>query len=192
MIAPETLAVAGYAIFLVLVGIALDLMARTTHRRSEVYRTAGFTYHAEQDRWECPEGQHLWLHSHDHERRLARYRANRHTCNRCPLKSRCTDSDEGREIVRSLDPWPHSEAGRFHRGIALVPISLALVILPIEAIRHHSAADFGSLSIAGVIAVAAGARLSADFRAHPPNFPDVRDSPEVPLHRSATHWGWKH
>ena len=24
---------------------------------------------------------------------------------------------DGREIVRPLDPWPHSEAGRFHRGI---------------------------------------------------------------------------
>ena len=23
-----------------------------------------------------------------------------------------TDSDHGREVVRPLDPWPHSEAGR--------------------------------------------------------------------------------
>jgi hypothetical protein len=170
---PETLAVAGYAILLVLIGIGLDLLARITHRRSEVYRTAGFTYHPDHDRWECPEGQDLWLHSHDYDRRLARYRANRHACNRCPVKARCTDSDEGREIVRPLDPWPYSEAGHFHRGIALVPIVLAIVILPIEAFRHPSLADLGVLAIAAVIALTCGFRLGVDFRAHPANFPDV-------------------
>ena len=31
---------------------------------------------------------------------------------RCPRKEACTDSVEGREVMRALDPWPHSEAGR--------------------------------------------------------------------------------
>ena len=186
---PETLAVAGYAILLVLIGVGLDLPARTTHRRSEIYRTAGFTYHPDHDRWECPEGQHLWLHSHDHDRRLARYRANRHTCNRCPVKERCTDSDEGREIVRPLDPWPYSEAGRYHRGIALVPIVLAIVILPIEAIRHQSVADLGLLAIAGVIAAVAAARLAADLSADPANPPDIAASPpQTPTRSARSQW----
>ena len=42
-----------------------------------------------------------------------------------PAEGSCTDSDDGREIARPLDPWPHSEAGRFHRGIALVLVVLA-------------------------------------------------------------------
>ena len=42
-------------------------------------------------------------------------------------RRRCTDSDRGREIVRPLDPWPHSEAGRFHRGLALMLVALALL-----------------------------------------------------------------
>ena len=54
-----------------------------------------------------PEGEHLWPHEFDHERRLMRYRAKAHVCNGCPRKADCTDSDEGREIVRPLDRWPH-------------------------------------------------------------------------------------
>lgn len=44
-----------------------------------------------------------------------------HVCNACPSKHRCTDSDRGREIVRPLDPWPHSEAGRLHRATGIGP-----------------------------------------------------------------------
>ena len=99
-------------------------MSAHTHRRSLRYRTAGFTYHADLDHWECPQGERLWPHEYDHQRRLVRYRAKAHACNVCPLKERCTDSDRGREIVRPLDPWPHSEAGRFHRVIALLMVTL--------------------------------------------------------------------
>ena len=48
----------------------------------------------------------------------------RTSATRCPRKDACTDSDRGREIVRPLDPWPHSEAGRFHRAIALLMVAL--------------------------------------------------------------------
>ena len=34
----------------------------------------------------CPEGQHLWPHEFDHDRRLVRYRAKAHICNGCPRK----------------------------------------------------------------------------------------------------------
>jgi hypothetical protein len=112
----------GYALFLLALAGGLDLLARHSHGRSQRYRTAGFRFHPHLDAWECPEGQHLWLHEHDQESRLLRYRGKPEVCNACPRKRECTDSDEGREIVRFLDEWPRLEAGRFHRGLALTLI----------------------------------------------------------------------
>ena len=40
-------------------------------------------------------------------------------------------------MVRALDPWPHSGAGRFHRGISLVIMVIAALILVVEAVRNH-------------------------------------------------------
>ena len=70
-----------------------------------------------------------------------RYRAKAHICNGCPRKEACTDSDHGREIVRPLDPWPHSEAGRFHRGLSLVLVALALLVLVAAGVRNHEPAE---------------------------------------------------
>ncbi|MDQ5831643.1 MAG: transposase, partial [Actinomycetota bacterium] len=122
---PEVVLVAGYAAFLLGAATMIEWLSAHTHRRSLRYRTAGFTYHEHADHWECPEGQHLWPHEFDQERRLVRYRAKAHICNGCPRKEACTDSDRGREVVRPLDPWPHSEAGRFHRGLSLMLVTLA-------------------------------------------------------------------
>lgn len=66
-----------------------------------------------------PRGRASLAHEFDRERRLVRYQAKAHICNGCPVKKRRTDSDEGREVVRPIDPWPHSKAGRFHRVISL-------------------------------------------------------------------------
>ena len=73
--------------------------------------------------------------------------------------------------MRPLDPWPHSEAGRFHRGISLVLVGLAGLILVVEAVRHHDPAEL--LALVGVLGLAAAAagRLVRDFVAHPANFP---------------------
>jgi hypothetical protein len=95
----EALLAAGYATALVVAALVLEWLYAHTHRRSLRYRTAGFEYDTVQDHWQCPEGQHLWPHEFDHERRLVRYRAKAHICNGCPRKSACTDSDRGREIV---------------------------------------------------------------------------------------------
>jgi hypothetical protein len=168
---PEVVLATGYAALLILAALVLEWLSAHTHRRSLRYRTAGFTYDEQQDHWECPEGQLLWPHEFDHKRRLVRYRAKAHICNRCPLKHACTDSDHGREIVRPLDPWPHSEAGRFHRGLSLMLIGLALLILLVETTRHHRAAE-AAILIALLAAGAVVARnLARDFRAHPANFP---------------------
>ena len=116
-------------------------------------------------------------HEFDHERRLVRYRAKAHICNGCPRKAACTDSDRGREIVRPLDPWPHSEAGRFHRAISLLMVALAALILVVEAARHHEPPEAALLL--GLLA-ARGARraLAAARPPRPPRqLPGTRGDP---------------
>jgi hypothetical protein len=168
----EIVLAAIWAGALVLGAFSLEWLSAHTHRRSLRYRTAGFEYDAEHDHWRCPEGQHLWPHDFDHERRLVRYRAKAHICNGCPRKPDCTDSDRGREIVRPLDPWPHSEAGRFHRGLSLMLVALAVFTVLVAGVRHHEAGEVAVLL--GVLAVAALAArwLAKDFLAHPSGFPD--------------------
>jgi hypothetical protein len=130
------------------------------------FRVAGFHYHPHLDAWECPEGQHLWPFEHDHERRLVRYRAKAHICNACPSKHRCTDPDEGREVVRFLDPWVRSEAGRFHRGLALMLVVLSIVVAVVGVGRNHAPAEVlllgSSLALAAVVGVRLAAPLGGD------------------------------
>jgi hypothetical protein len=170
-VSPETILAAGYAAFLVGCAFLLEWLSAHTHRRALRFRTAGFSYDADHDHWRCPEGEHLWPHAFDHERRLVRYRAPAHVCNACPVKERCTDSDEGREIVRPLDPWPHSEAGRFHRVIALSLVAIAALVVCVELARHHRANE-AALLVGLIVSIALAARwLLRDLRVHPANFP---------------------
>lgn len=173
---PEVVLGAGYAGFLVAAAVVIEWLSAHTHRRALRYRTAGFSYDARQDHWQCPEGQHLWPHEFDTERRLVRYRAKAHICNRCARKDACTDSDQGREVVRPLDPWPHSEAGRFHRGLSLVLIALSLLVLVAVGARHHEPAEAALLLALLGLALATGRWLLRDLRAHPANFPDATAS----------------
>jgi hypothetical protein len=161
----------GYAAFLMLAAGALDLTARHSHARTDRYRTAGFAYDHRLDIWTCPEGELLRHTGIDHDRRLARYRARADVCNQCPAKTECTDSDTGREIARPLDPWPHSEAGRFHRGIAVAIMCLAAVILAIAAVRNHEPSQLGLLAPGLGVVLLILARTSAAFRAGPAVFP---------------------
>jgi hypothetical protein len=180
----EAILFAGYAAFLVVAAIVLEWLSAHTHRRSLRYRTAGFTYHEQHDHWQCPEGEHLWPHEFDHERRLVRYRAKAHVCNACPRKGACTDSDRGREIVRPLDPWPHSEAGRFHRGLSLMLVALALLVIVVGGARNHELADAAVLLALLAPALAVGRWLWIDFRAHPSGFPEPTPSQGLRLSRS--------
>jgi hypothetical protein len=170
-VAPETLMAAGYAVFLTAAALALDLLARHSHRRARAYRTAGFDYHAATDAWVCPEGERLHRAEVDPHLRLVRYRARAHVCNRCRLKDACTDSDQGREISRPIDPWPHSEAGRFHRMIALVMVGLGLLVLAAGAALNHGGGDLLVLSAALIVTVSTAMFLLSDFRETRSGFP---------------------
>lgn len=192
----EVIMAAGYAVALICGAFVLEWLSAHTHRRALRYRTAGFFYDDTHDHWVCPEGEHLWPHEFDHERRLVRYRAKAHICNGCPVKAACTDSDSGREIVRPLDPWPHSEAGRFHRIIALVMVGLAMLILVAEGIRHHRPEEAAVLLVATGAAALAGRWLARDLRAHPANFPTPTAAHGLRMtvtgadgERSASRWG---
>lgn len=169
--AAETLMAAGYALFLALAALGLDLLARSSHRRSRTYRTAGFSYDPATDAWECPEGERLHRVEVDPHLRLVRYRARAHVCNRCRLKEACTDSNAGREISQPVDPWPHSEAGRFHRVIALVMVGLTALVLAAAAALNHTPADLATLAVALIPCALVAVFLLSDFRQAPSGFP---------------------
>jgi hypothetical protein len=170
-VASESLLAAGYGVFLAIVALAIDALARHSHRRAELYRTAGFTYHEHLDAWECPEGERLHRIETDMEHRLARYRARAHVCNACPRKRDCTESDAGREVTRALDPWPHSEAGRFHRVIAIAIVCFGLLVIGAGAALHHGSADVAVLGGALLLDTVVVLYLAADLRSAPPGFP---------------------
>lgn len=131
----ETQLAIGYALLLAAVAAALEWAARGVHRRAGQFETAGFVYHAQRDRWQCPAGQHLHRHSADlHQTRVV-YRAPAQACNRCPAKPGCTDSDQGRTLIMRPDLWVSSAMARFHRGLSLALLLLANALLALEAVR---------------------------------------------------------
>lgn len=168
----ETIGASAYVAFLVVVALGLDRLGRHAHHRSGRFRTQGFAYRPELDLWECPEGEHLRPYAFDQHQRLTRYRARPHVCNACPAKEGCTDSDEGREIVRPMDPWPHSEAGRFHRGIAVLLLGLATVIALAGIAISPTLPDVIPLGLMLTIAALVGLRMSLAFASMPSGFPD--------------------
>ena len=168
----EVVLAGAYTLFLVAVAAGLDLMARLSHERSHRYRTAAFQYHLHLDAWECPEGEYLPRVETDHQQRLARYRARAHVCNGCRVKDDCTDSYAGREIALPIDPWPHSDVGRFHRALAVVLVVLAGLVLCVEVLRHHAPADLAALALPAALTLIVGPRLAAGFIATPSRFPD--------------------
>jgi hypothetical protein len=187
----EVLLMTGYAVFLLAISLGLDLLARHSHNRSERYRTAGFTYHQRRDTWECPEGQHLLLSEVDYERRLLRYRGKAHICNNCKSKPDCTDSEEGREVVRALDPWPHSEAGRFHRGISLSMTLVATLILTAELVRNHALAEIIVLGTALAATARVAGHIHKAFRASPANFQVASIASPNPISEEALRKGYE-
>lgn len=137
----EVMLASGYAIFLACVAFALELLARCSHRRSEGYRTSGFTYSRDFDQWECPAGRQLVQVNKDLQRGIVRYQADAKGCNSCSLKLNCTDSNEGRVLETRLAPWFESELRRFHRGLSMALLFLATLLLLAEFIRHSGPQD---------------------------------------------------
>lgn len=125
----------GYAAFLAVVALLLELAARHAHRHSLSTSTIGFTYHPERDIWSCPQDQHLFPVFSDHAKGVMVYRASASACNACRSKAACTDSDRGREIERKNHNPLEFGMQRFHRAFSLTLLILALLILCVEFFR---------------------------------------------------------
>jgi hypothetical protein len=190
----SVLLVAAYAVFLLGIAYGFDRLARRTSARAARWRTGEFTYHADHDAWLCPQDQWLWPHSFDPSQRVMRYRAKPSVCNACPAKNTCTASPHGREVTREVDSWPHSEAGRFHRGIAC-SVALLAVLLPAGMLAgSRDTSDVLVLVATVAAAAAAGIPLARHLWRSPSGFPDhvphlSPGSPDGPPDRFATRWG---
>jgi hypothetical protein len=153
----EAFFVGGYASVLLVIALAMGWAARTSHDRILRTKTIGFRYHLHLNAWQCSEGTFLWHHETDEAARVVQYRAKGEICNACSLKSVCTDSDDGRTLLRPLDGWPHSEMARFQRVLSLSLMILAGMLCAVELARQ------GDVRIQ--VAFGSGAALSV-FLAH--------------------------
>ncbi|HTV55013.1 MAG TPA: hypothetical protein VMI06_08850 [Terriglobia bacterium] len=164
---PGAVMAAGYAVFLGLAALALELLARQSHRRAEQFHVFGFHYDPALDAWHCPTGKRLHRAEIHRDRRAIVYRAPAHHCNRCPVKVKCTDSDNGRSIERRLDSWLDSEIRRFHIGLSLALLVLAASILVIELTVRRHGSDRLVLSAALAVLAVPGARIGLPFFSGP-------------------------
>lgn len=145
----------GYGVLLLLVAYGIDQFARRAQTTMEGQRAGGFVYHENHDAWLCPEDQWLYPRSFDPDNRVMRYRGLPLVCNSCPVKDTCTQSDDGREMKRHVDPWPASESARFHRGIACSVTVLAVTWPAVSAlVVEHWAGQVLLLVTALLIALA--------------------------------------
>lgn len=153
----------GYAVFLTGIALLLELLARHSHHRSKRLRTVGFSYHPDLDLWRCPNGKHLYRAEVRRESTAVLYRAAAHDCNSCPIKSRCTDSDEGRSLQVQPDSWLQSELRTFHRGLSLTLLLLADLILALTMLTKKTASDEMAAGVLLVCITGSGFRLAVDF-----------------------------
>jgi hypothetical protein len=116
----------AYLIVLWAGGWVLEFLARAHYLRAERYAHRGFSYDAELDRYECPQGELLTLDTFDDRNKLAIYKAPAAACNECVLKAFCTPHDEGRRVYRSLAAFHETDVGLFHRRLSLTIVTVAL------------------------------------------------------------------
>ncbi len=159
----EVILAGGYALLLVGVAVILELVARHSHHRSEHFRNSGFTYKKHLDVWQCPTGHHLRREQTDSKRKVALYRAPAHKCNVCHCKKDCTDSGNGRLLESRLDAWLESELSRFHSGISLALLLLAVIILTAEVLRYRESRDWMVLATLLLPIGLVGSRYFASF-----------------------------
>jgi hypothetical protein len=72
-------------------------------QRTPFYGKQRFPYEADRDQYRCPNGATLPRRKAKYTERVIVYRAEAESCNTCPLKAKCTESDNGRMITRHFD-----------------------------------------------------------------------------------------
>jgi hypothetical protein len=68
--------------------------------KTPLYEPSKFTYDAAHDLYVCPSGQPLRRFRNEYQAEKVEYRADAATCNGCPLKAQCTESQQGRQLHR--------------------------------------------------------------------------------------------
>ena len=160
----EYILIVVYAIFLGLIALGLEALARHVRSRSLKMNTIGFTYHADRDIWSCPRNQHLFPTFADSQPGKVIYRAPASACNACRSKAACTDSTTGREIERMEGGTVESGMKRFHRALSLMLLFLSALLLVVEFFRTPARdARLGLVSLLLVLA-ATGWRLMPQLR----------------------------
>lgn len=183
-----------YGLLLTGVGWAFDLTAKHASARALRMRNPGFSYHESHDAWLCPEDQWLWPTSFDPDNRVMRYRAKPSVCNSCPVRSTCTTSTHGKQVTRELDQWPHSETGRFHRGIALAVVAMGLVMVLAGLLMAHTMTEYTVLATTALVVLVCAAPLVSHLRATPSHAPEHvvhLAAPEALLEASADRFAAK-
>ncbi len=130
-----------YITLLMATALLLELSALFTHNRSKATNHRGFHFHPRLDAWRCPKGEYLCRVNDSHRPQTLKYRASAHICNKCELKRVCTDSDDGRTISISLDPWIQTEVGKFHRIFSILLLGLAALTCVAVWTRHHNSME---------------------------------------------------
>ena len=72
-------------------------------KASPFFSQRAFTYEPATDRYRCPQGEELHFRGNNYVSQVRIYQASTATCQACPLRSRCTDSREGRKVNRPFD-----------------------------------------------------------------------------------------
>lgn len=165
----ESMTWVAVAYSLVLLGVAygIDFMARRASQALERRRNPGFVYHEDNDAWLCPEDEWLLPKSFDPDNRVMRYQAPPSVCNTCLKVSTCSVGGGGREVTREIDPWPASEAARFHRGIACTVTGLAIVWPVATLLSMPPMVDAVVLSLVLVLIIGASLPLWTFLRRSP-------------------------
>jgi hypothetical protein len=160
----EPLLATGYTLLLLAIAGGLEWMGRHSHRRADQYHTSGFRFRKDAGHWECPMGTPLHLVEANQELRVIRYRAPARACNGCSMKPDCTDSDHGRVISVPMDPWLSSAIGGFHRGMSLLILALAGLIIAIEIYRHKHGIELPVLVAVMVVTSLLGINMVRGLR----------------------------
>src|SRR5271166_993647 len=116
----------AYVLALWIGGAVLEFLARAHFKRAQRYAHTGFDYDAELDRYECPQGELLTLHTFDDRNKLAIYKAPASSCNKCVLKEFCTPQNDARHVYRTLVEFHETDVGWFHRCLSLIILALAV------------------------------------------------------------------
>jgi transposase len=136
-------------------------------KNSPFFSQRDFTYDPEQDVYCCPQGTVLRLRGHNYVTGVRIYQAPTDTCQACPIRSRCTDSREGRKLNRPFDEEYRERVREYHgtEAYAKAMRKRAVWVEPLfgEAKQWHGLRQFRlrgleNVNIEGLL-VAAGQNL---------------------------------